>query len=141
VDANEIALVESTFAAAAPKSDRLSTAFFEHLFAPDPTVRSMFADDLLAHRTELLDELAVIVDSLRHVPVLVERATEFGRRHVVDGVGSQHYELVLDALLQALSVCIPGEMSDDAVMAWRKAYRIVAETMRNGARHAGPALT
>ena len=138
MDAHSIALVQSTFASIVPVTDRFSDEFYAHLFAAEPALRALFATDLTAQRQKLVDELAVVVDMLGRLPALVARTTDLGRRHAVYGVEPHHYDLVLDAVVHAFTVCIPDEMTPDAVQAWRRAYHLVAETMMYGAAR-GPA--
>jgi hemoglobin-like flavoprotein len=95
----------------------------------------MFPADLDAQRQKLVDELVIIVDSLGRIGPLVARTTELGRRHAGYGVEPHHYELVLEALLAALTACAPALMTEEAVVAWRRAYHLVAETMLYGAAH------
>jgi hemoglobin-like flavoprotein len=137
MDAQSIALVQSTFRAVLPIADRFSTAFYDHLFELDPSLRGLFASDLTAQREKLINELVAIVDTLGRLPALVARTTDLGRRHVDYGVEPHHYDLVLDAMIHAFELCIPVEMTPAAVVAWRRAYNLVAETMLYGAAH-GP---
>jgi hemoglobin-like flavoprotein len=137
MDAASIALVESTFTAVGPLSDQLSRLFYERLFQLDPSVRTMFPADLAAQRQKLIDELVAIVGSLGRVHELVARTTDLGSRHAGYGVEPHHYDLVLEALLHALTTCIPQAMTPTATKAWRRAYHLIAETMMHGAAH-GP---
>jgi len=137
MDTSSIALVESTFTAVRPLADQLSRLFYERLFQLDPMVRTMFPADLAGQRQKLIDELEAIVDSLGRLHELVARTTDLGSRHAGYGVEPHHYDLVLDALLHALSVCIPQAMTPAATLAWRRAYHLIAETMLYGAAH-GP---
>jgi nitric oxide dioxygenase len=107
------------------------------LFQLDPTVRAMFPADLTAQRQKLIDELDAIVASLGRLHELVARTTDLGNRHAGYGVEPHHYDLVLDALLYALTACIPQAMTPAATLAWRRAYHLIAETMMHGAAH-GP---
>jgi len=137
MDATSMALVESTFTAVKPQADQLSRLFYERLFQLDPMVRTMFPADLAAQRQKLIDELDAIVNSLGRLHELVARTTDLGSRHAGYGVEPHHYDLVLDALMHALSMCIPQAMTPAATLAWRRAYHLIAETMMYGASH-GP---
>jgi hemoglobin-like flavoprotein len=137
MDETGIAIVKSTFQAASPMADLLSRVFYDRLFELDPSLRTMFPADLGAQRQKLMDELVAIVDSLDRLHELVARTTDLGSRHAGYGVEPRHYDLVLDALLHALSTCVPDAMTPTAVVAWRRAYHLIAETMMHGAAH-GP---
>jgi len=104
MDAQSIALVQSTFKSVMPIADQFSAAFYDHLFELDPSLRGLFATDLTAQRQKLIVE-------------------------------PHHYDLVLDAMMHAFELCIPAEMTPAAVVAWRRAYNLVAETMLYGAAH------
>jgi len=140
MDAASIALVESTFTAVKPLSDQLSRLFYERLFELDPMVRTMFPADLAGQRQKLIDELDAIVTSLGRLHELVARTTDLGSRHAGYGVEPHHYELVLDALMYALTGCIPQAMTPAATLAWRRAYHLISETMMHGAAH-GPSAS
>ena len=135
MDITEIDLVRSTFATVAPCADAFAKTFYDHLFQLDPDLRSMFAPDLAAQRNKLIDELTMIVDCLGRLPALTWRTTELGRRHVDYGVEPHHYDLVLDALMFALSEQLGEAMTPQATRSWRRAYHLVAETMLYGAHH------
>ncbi len=137
MDAAGIALVQSTFQAVAPSADRLSRLFYDRLFELDWSLRSMFPEDLVGQRQKLIDELIAIVDCIGRIHELVARTTDLGSRHAEYGVEPQHYDLVLDALLYAMTTCAPEAMTPDAIAAWRRAYHLIAETMMHGATH-GP---
>ena len=135
MDLRQIHLVQATFATVAADADAFSTHFYDHLFSLDPKVRAMFTSDMTKQRQKLVDELVVIVDSLTRLPALIERTGELGRRHATYGVDAHHYDLVLDALVVALTKSLGDAMSDEIAVAWRRAYNLVAETMLHGAAH------
>ncbi len=137
MDAASIALVQSTFQTVAPSADRLARLFYDRLFELDWSLHSMFPEDLVSQREKLIDELIAIVDCIGRIREFVARTTDLGSRHAGYGVEPHHYDLVLDALLHAMTSCAPDAMTPDAIAAWRRAYHLIAETMMHGATH-GP---
>ena len=135
MDIQQIELVQSSFRAIANATDEFSLAFYDHLFASDGSVRAMFPADMQAQRKKLMDELTFIVGSLGQLSTLVARTTELGQTHVSYGVEPLHYDLVLEALLSAMQSTLGDAFSDDVIIAWRRAYHLVAETMLYGASH------
>jgi nitric oxide dioxygenase len=134
MDPQQIELVQSTFHSL-DASDDFTVAFYDQLFALDGSLRDMFPADMAAQRQKLFDELHHIVDSLGNLTDLVARTTELGRSHVDHGVQPHHYDLVLDALLHAMARSLGDQLTEAGVVAWRRAYHLVAETMLYGATH------
>ena len=60
-----------------------------------------------------------------------------GARHADYGVKAHHYELVREALLDALADVLDDTWDSQARDAWGKAYDLVAETMMQGGAGAG----
>jgi nitric oxide dioxygenase len=134
VSPDEIALVQRSFQALDADPDRLAGAFYERLFVLAPDARALFPDELAPQRRKLIDQLAAIVASLDDTPAVLAAAAELGRRHGDYGTRVAHYDAVGEALVGAVATCSPGGTLDAAtLLAWRRAYRLLAETMMRGA--------
>lgn len=133
----DLIIRDSELLADAP--ERFATAFYETLFELAPETRALFPDDLAVQRTKLTGELLALVDiaTAWHMEGaldgFVERATDLGARHRGFGVTGSMYAPVGVALVAGLRTCVDGF---DAAheQAWSTLYRLVAETMRDGAR-------
>jgi hemoglobin-like flavoprotein len=130
MDPQQIALVKASFLDAAASPDSLAGVFYDLLFTAAPELRTLFAGDRREQERKLTAELRAIVDRLDHVDELIARTRELGKRHVAYGVRAEHYDLVGEALIDALAIVLGLRLSPEAERAWRYAYNLVAEAMQ-----------
>jgi hemoglobin-like flavoprotein len=133
MDPQQIALVKASFAEATAQPGALARVFYDRLFEVAPDLRAMFPDDLTDQQRKLTDELRAIVDLLDHVDQLVVRTSDLGVRHVGYGACADHYDLVGEAILEALAEVLGTAFTPEARDAWKYAYNLVAEAMQQGA--------
>lgn len=121
------------------RGDRFARAFYATLFDVAPETEALFAADLTAQRAKLVDELdelvatAVAWRAAEHLGGFVERAHALGARHDGYGVTAGMYRPVGVALLAALRETL-DDFDGEHERAWTTLYRLVADTMREGAR-------
>lgn len=132
MDPQQIALVRASFAAATAQPGALTGAFYRRLFEAAPELRALFGADPDAQERKLAAELRAIVDLLDHVGELVPRTRALGSRHVEYGARAWHYDVVGEALLNALADVLGTGLSPEVAGAWRYAYNLVAEAMQQG---------
>jgi len=102
------------------------------LFAEHPSVMKLFDDaDSDAARESFVLVILEVVRSLDHPEVLTTEVVESGRRHVVYGVQSVHYDALRGALLAALATHLGADFTTEVRLAWAAAYDGVADVMRN----------
>lgn len=130
----DVELLESSFAALAPRGQVLVETFYRNLFADHPEVRPLFANvDLPKQKQKLLASLKLVVDNLRKPKVLNPALEALGARHVDYGVREQHYPAVGATLLKSLAE-VAGELWDDRLeRAWIDAYGAISAKMLEGA--------
>ena len=125
-----IELLESTFAAVAPRGDELVEYFYDTLFERYPTVLPLFEKaDMKAQQGKLLAALATVVASLRTPDKLVAHLQKLGRNHVAYGANAELYEAVGAVLLDSLAHIAGDAWSDEAHEAWVDAYGVVSSVM------------
>ena len=129
----QLTLVGATVAGVEARPEQFATSFYDRLFALAPGTRDLFPDDMDEQRRKLVDGFSFLVDAVRDVPAFVERARELGIRHHRRGVRPDHYELVEEALLAALADVLGPRWDRSTRLAWQRLYRLVAETMMEGA--------
>jgi hemoglobin-like flavoprotein len=125
--------IRATARAVEAEADRFSTRFYERLFVLAPETRAMFPDDMTAQRGKLVGELVFLADAAGDLPAFTERARELGSRHQAYGVLPQHYDLVCAALLGSLAEVLGAVWTAENEQAWDRLYRLIAETMLEGA--------
>ena len=90
-----VTLLESSFAAIAPRGHQLTEVFYRNLFADYPAVISLFSGvDMGEQRKKLLASLKLAVENLRRPAVLVPALEAMGARHVDYGAREEHYPAV-----------------------------------------------
>jgi nitric oxide dioxygenase len=129
----QLRLVQVSYASLGDGASVMAAAFYERLFAADPTAAPLFTHgpDVMAEK--FADELAAIVQAITSYEVFAARVSDLAARHVVYGVQTHHYRAVGDALIAALAAQLGPAWDQDLDDAWRRAYNLVAETMMGAA--------
>jgi hemoglobin-like flavoprotein len=129
----QIELVQRTFAVVAPIADDVAALFYRRLFEIDPSLRSMFKEDMAGQRRKLMSMLTAAVKGLPRLDRLVPVLEDLGRRHADYGVADEHYETVGQALLWTLEKGLGPEFTPEVRAAWTTVYGVLAATMKAGA--------
>ena len=129
----DIQLVRNGFAALAADRDGFAAAFYERLFALDPSLRAMFATDMKTQGAKLMAALAHVVRSLDKLDGIIADVRALARRHVAYGVEREHYGLVGESLMGALADRLGSGFDARARTAWSAAYATLANAMIDAA--------
>jgi hemoglobin-like flavoprotein len=129
----QLALVEATVPMVEADAESFATSFYERLFELAPATRQLFPGDMATQHRKLAQGFSFLVEAVRDVPAFVDEARELGARHHRLGVRPDHYELVEEALLSALGERLGPAWDRTVRQAWQRLYRLVAETMQEGA--------
>ncbi|ATC66065.1 hemin receptor [Nibricoccus aquaticus] len=132
----EIALIRSTFAAAAKQPDATAALFYAKLFTLDPSLRGLFHGDMRAMGEKFISMLAMVAANLSHLDRLLPTVRQLGERHAGYRVQDAHYVTVGAALLAALAENLGPAWSPAAHTAWSKAYDLLSSTMIEAAHQA-----
>jgi hemoglobin-like flavoprotein len=133
---DDVATVQATLPALGERTDDLARAFYDRLFALDPTLRSRFPTDMDAQRRKFVATLGEIVDAISHLDRFVAQVGALGVAHVGHGVEIPHYALVGEALVWAIRTTLADDWTPAVGAAWSVAYNLVAETMMAAATEA-----
>ena len=125
--------VQRTFKQVAPLGEVVAIMFYGRLFALDPELRTMFAENMTEQRRKLLAVLAIAVNGLDRVESLLPTLRDLGHRHVGYGVKPQHYDTVGAALLWTLDQGLGKHFTPEVREAWVAVYGALANTMLAGA--------
>jgi hemoglobin-like flavoprotein len=127
---DHIALVQRSFADVLPIADSAAALFYERLFVLDPTLRSLFHNDMQAQGRLLMAVLKVAVEGLSRLEELVPLVQQLGVRHRGYGVTDAHYATVGAALLWTLHQGLQERFTPEVQAAWTSAYTLLADIMR-----------
>ena len=134
MNAEQIALIRSSFDQLVPAAENLAATFYRRLFEIDPTLRPLFQHDIGLQGRKFMTMLVVVVRGLDVLDHLLLDVENLGRRHVAYGVRSAHYQAVESALLWAIQDRLAAQWTPATGAAWAAAYQLLADTMQRAAR-------
>lgn len=133
LDARQIMLVQSSFAAVLPHTDVVAAGFYARLFALAPETRALFRHDMTDQGRKLFLTLATVVDALDALDRVLPVAEALAVRHVGYGALDRHYAIVGEALVGALAETLGDRFDADTRAAWIHAYTLLSDHMRAAA--------
>jgi NAD(P)H-flavin reductase/hemoglobin-like flavoprotein len=136
LDADQIAMLEESLRLLEDRADQLVGYLFAAMFLEAPELRSLFPAAMDTQRDRLFRALTGAVGKFTEPEQLTSMLHQLGRDHHRFGVRPEDYDVLGRALITALrhysrDIWVP-ELQD----AWERAYRVMAETMIEGARRA-----
>lgn len=136
MNANHIALVQSSFEDVRPISEVAAELFYGRLFETDPMLRPMFKGDIANQGRMLMSVLSAAVKGLSDLDALAPVLRNLGARHYGYGVQEEHYVTVGSTLLWTLSQGLGEKFTPEVRAAWTDAYGLIADVMQFGAQEA-----
>jgi hemoglobin-like flavoprotein len=131
----QIVLVQESWKDVIPMADEAAGLLYARLFALDPSLEAMFKGDMREQGRKVMSMIAVAVNSLTRLESIVPAVQALGRRHAGYGVENRHYDVVESALLWTLEQGLGAGFTREVEDAWRTAYRVLANTMKQAANH------
>ena len=125
-------LVEQSAAEFLERPDLWSLAFYDHLFADHPEVRSMFPDDLTLLRAKFVAEIGALLQLIGDYDAFEARAGRLGVDHVGFGVRAAHYRASSAALVASVQDVLGDGATPELLAAWQTVHDLVAEAMLSG---------
>jgi len=132
----EINAVKTSFAKVVPIADQAGLMFYEKLFQLDPSLRTMFADDIEPQSKKLMQILSAAVNGLDKLETIVPVVQALGLRHAGYGVRVEHYDTVAAALLWTLEKGLGPDFTPSVKDAWVKTYVLLSDIMKASSKGA-----
>jgi hemoglobin-like flavoprotein len=129
MEADEIALVQKSFAEVKPVSEQAAALFYGRLFEIAPSVKPLFKGDMAEQGRKLMGTLAYVVNGLADLPAILPAASALAKRHVNYGARPEHYVPVGEALLWTLEQGLGPKWTPEVAAAWTKAYKTLSGYM------------
>ncbi len=131
-----IPLLEESFEKIKPNAIAFSACFYEHLFANNPELETLFSDvSLELQEKKLVASLALIVENLHNPDALTYALQGLGAYHVQKGTLAEYYPFIGKALFQAFGEYLGEDWTPELMEAWARAYQMVSNIMLEGAEH------
>lgn len=108
---------------------RLAAIFYDRLFGVAPHLRPMFKGDLELQRHKLVQALDAVVGNFENPAENAAMLAELGQRHAQYGAKPEHYGLVIDLLVEAMSTVLGPGSDPEGLDEWRMALRLVSDQM------------
>jgi len=128
-----ITLVQQSFEKVAAMGLKPAEIFYVELFAIDPSLRTMFSDNLQQQHQKLLSAMALVVRSLHTPEKILNTVEKLAVKHLDYGVRPEHYTYVGNALLRTLKKGLGAEFTPELCDAWVEAFRMLAQIMKDAA--------
>ena len=109
-----IVLLETSFAAVAPRAGELVSRFYARLFAEHPELRSMFPKSMAKQEKKLVAALALVVSSARKLDTIEPALAALGAKHTAFGAAPAHYDVVGRLLLETMADVAGSRVVADA---------------------------
>lgn len=135
----EIRLVQASYARLKADSAGVAAAFYERLFAIDPTLRGLFREDLARQGERLMHMIGAAVGLLNRPETLFPVLHALGARHVGYGVEPHHYDSVGAALIDTLEAGLGSSFTSELRTAWQRLFEVVRSEMLAAPAAAGTA--
>lgn len=133
---SQIALVKSSWRKVTPISAQAADLFYGKLFELDPTLRTLFPNDMKQQKIKLMQMLAYCVQGLDNLEDIVPDVQALGIRHKGYRIEAAHYPTVGAALLWTLEQGLGSDFTPEVKQAWVEVYTILADTMIGAAEQA-----
>jgi hemoglobin-like flavoprotein len=129
MQANEVALIQTSFADVKPISEQAAALFYGRLFEIAPAVKPLFKGDMTEQGRKLMGTLAFVVNGLADLPSILPAASALAKRHVGYGAKPEHYGPVGEALLWTLAKGLGPKWTPEVSAAWVSAYSTLSGFM------------
>ena len=141
LDSALAARLRATYDRVRVEGTRLAGIFYARLFAAAPHLRSMFSADPAAQAHKLMAALDAVVANLERPAENHALLTELGRRHAQYGARPEHYDLVIDLVIDSMRDLLGPRATDRDLHEWRTALRLISNQMISAAANTRPPTT
>lgn len=126
-------LLKESWALVEEQQDRVAGYFYARMFLSHPDIRDLFSVQMDVQRTRLLNAIVTAVQTLEDPEVFDGYLKSLGRDHRKFHVNPGHYEVVGNALIEAMRAFAGERWSIEYDQAWADAYSVIARKMIAGA--------
>jgi len=129
----QVYLLRTSFRRVEQQSDVAALVFYRRLFELDPHLRPLFKGNIEAQAGKLIQMLGLALSLSERPEYFKQELQELGARHAGYGVREEHYQTVGKAMLEMMAAVLGKAFTPDIEEAWSGFYRLMADTMKQGA--------
>ncbi len=129
LDVDLVVRLKKTYAQVRACDLQLAEVFYSRLFAAQPELRPMFRGDIAAQARKLTAALDAVVHNFERPVENAAMVAELGVRHAGYGVKPEHYETVIDILVESMRVVLGPSSDARSIDEWRMALQLIAKQM------------
>ena len=132
----QLRLVQTTALQVEEESEHFSADFIDSLVWAAPDLRRLLPSDPIALaelRRSVVREFVYLAELASDVPTFVCRTRRLGAVNHRRGGRLEHFPAAEHALVAALASTLGDAFTPETERAWRKLYRLITETMLEGA--------
>lgn len=126
---DDIDIIRACYMQLSSDLQRSGDVFYEALFDIAPDTRELFLADMSSQAMKLMSTIGLVVSQLQNSEALEPVVKDLALRHLAYGVEEQHYGQVREALFRMLGIVLDSAYSNEARIAWGKAYDGLADVM------------
>lgn len=139
LDLNLVVRLTATYARLREHKTQLAELFYRKLFTAAPQLRAMFRETPAAQAAKLMAALDAVVRNFEHPDEGAAMIEELGRRHAAYGARPEHYDLVIELLIESMTELLGSASAQQDLDEWRMALRLISNQMIAAAAAQPPA--
>lgn len=124
-----VARLRATYERVRVSDVRLATIFYDKLFTVAPNLRPMFKGDVELQRHKLIQAMDAVVMNFEDPEANSAMLAALGQRHAGYGAKPEHYDLVVDLLIESMSTLLGPDTDPKELAEWRTALQLVSHQM------------
>lgn len=129
LDQKTIDIIKSTVPVLQEHGVAITTHFYKRMFENNPEVKALFNMDRQASGEQpkaLAMTILAAAQNIENLSALLPAVEKIGKRHVEVGIRPEHYPIVGSNLLLAIKEVLGDAATDEVIVAWGKAYEVIA---------------
>ncbi|MGC9669333.1 globin domain-containing protein [Planosporangium sp. 12N6] len=126
-------LLKESWTLVEEQQDKVARHFYARMFLSNPQLRDLFPVQMDVQRARLLGAIVSAIQTIDDPERFDEYLRSLGRDHRKFHAEPEHYDILLDALLEALRTYAGERWSPAYEQAWRDGYDRIARAMIQGA--------
>ena len=130
----QIELVENSWDFVLTNTAEGGVIFYDKLFELDPSLRSLFKDDIKLQSQKLISLITFAVHKLNSLEEIISDVKALGARHRGYQVKPEYYLTVAEALLWTLGKGLGNQWNEELKEAWVTLYTRLSNTMIEAAK-------